>query len=75
MAQPGQVVELWEQYQAAPELKRHLHLRATWKPPLQGGGWEEEHGDLNMLRVPVRQPDLTGLHIRCLAEEVSPSRA
>ncbi|XP_050735872.1 glutamate receptor ionotropic, kainate 4-like [Eriocheir sinensis] len=74
VAQLGQVVELWEQYQGAPELKRHLHLRATWTPPptLQGGGSEEEHGGLNLLQVPVRQPDLTGLHIRCLAEEWPP---
>lgn len=73
VAQPGMVVWLWDQYQAAPGLKRHLNLRGTWVPEQHrsDSGGNVKSSSLKLLQVPPRQPNLTGLHIRCLVEEVS----
>ena len=76
VAQLGQVVQLWDQYQVARGLKRHLHLRGTWTPlqdRVGSGDNKVKGGTLKLLEVPPRLYDLTGLHIRCLAEEVSPT--
>ncbi|KAK8401397.1 hypothetical protein O3P69_002874 [Scylla paramamosain] len=74
VAQPGQVVQLWDQYQTAPGLERHLHLRATWTPrgDRVSAASSVEGGTIELLPVPPRLPDLTGLHIRCLVEEWPP---
>ncbi|XP_071549673.1 probable glutamate receptor [Panulirus ornatus] len=76
-------VELWEQYQVAPGLRRHSALVGRWEAaPVgtyllepnasRGGQIKKGVWGTFLTYKHSRRPDMTGLHLRCLSEEWPP---